>query len=195
MSFIRVRRPAEDNPAETAEIEGEIRDLLRKEFATARVTLPIATRLPPQPEGDHQRVGQASSLIQRVAGASVLEIEKLVAELQGLRDFVRSEADRVQREMTAYVRLSDAAMKSTKIIADSVSQWKQPTGGLELKADGNEPPSAQSDTMAAMEHGHATVDDAQGVGAGLSAAQQHTTPAEAEGAETEKAETEGACAS
>jgi len=54
----------------------------------------------------------------------VLEIEKLVAELQGLRDFLSSEADRVQRQITGYVHLSDAAMKSTRIIADSVSQWK-----------------------------------------------------------------------
>jgi len=159
MSFIRVRRPAEDYPKETAEVEGEIRDLLRKEFATARVMLPIATRLPPQPaEGDDQGVGQANSLVQRVAGASVLEIEKLVAELHGLRDFLRSEADRVQCAMTAYVHLSDAAMKSTRIIADSVSQWKQPAGGT-----------------------------------GLSAAQQHTPPAETEVTETEV--TEGTCAS
>jgi hypothetical protein len=155
MSFVRVRRPAEDGPAKMVEIDGEIRDLMRKEFATARMPLPIATRRPP--EGDDQGVGQANSLIQRVAGASVLEIEKLVAELHGLRDFLRSEADRVQRAMTACVHLSDAAMKSTKIIADSVSQWKQPAGG-----------------------------------AGLSAAQQHTTPAGTERAETEGTETERA---
>jgi hypothetical protein len=135
MSFIRVRRPAENGPAETVEIEGEIRDLLRKGFATARVPLPGTTLLPRQPaEGDDQGVGQGNSLIQRVAGASVLEIEKLVAELQGLRDFLHSKADRVQREMTAYVHLTDAAMKSTKIIADSVSQWKQPAGGTSLSA-------------------------------------------------------------
>ena len=133
MSFIRVRRPAEDSPALTTEVEGEIRGLVRKEFGSAR--LPMAAGLPtPAVEGDDQGVGQVNSLIQRVAGASVLEIERLTAELQGLRDFLRSEADRVQREMTGYVHLSDAAMKSTKIIADSVSQWKQPVGETGLSA-------------------------------------------------------------
>ena len=70
------------------------------------------------------------------------------------QSFLRREADCVKREMTGYVHLSDAARKSTKIIADSVSQWKQPAGGLESKADGNEPPPAQSGTMAAMGFGY-----------------------------------------
>ena len=135
MSFIRVKRPAEDGPAETVEIEGEIRDSLRKEFATARASLPIATHLPPQPAtDDDQGIGQPNSLIQRVAGASLLQIEKLVAELQGLRGFLHSEADRVQRQIAGFAHLSDAAMKSTKIIADSVSQWKQPAGGRDLSS-------------------------------------------------------------
>jgi len=34
------------------------------------------------------------------------------------------DSERVQREIAGYVQLSDAAMKSTKIIADSVAQWK-----------------------------------------------------------------------
>jgi hypothetical protein len=125
MSFIRASRPAEDSQAITAEVEGETRGLVRKEFVAARRPLPVAARLPLQAvEGDDREVGQVNSLIQRVAGASVLEIEKLVTELQGLRDFLSSEADRVQREMAGYAHLSDAAMKSTKVIADSVSQWK-----------------------------------------------------------------------
>jgi len=103
---------------------------VRKQFASARLPLPLAARLPlPVVEGEDREVGEVNSLIQRVAGASGLEIERLVVELQGLRDFLRSEADRVQREITGYVNLSDAAVKSTKIIADSVSQWKSAIEG------------------------------------------------------------------
>ena len=116
MNVIRANRPVEDGPGLAPEVEGEIRGLVRKEFAS--------TRRPQVLENTDQGVGQVNSLIQRVAGASVLEIEKLISELQGLRDFLRSEGDRVQREIAGYVHLSDAAMKSTKIIADSVAQWK-----------------------------------------------------------------------
>jgi hypothetical protein len=117
MNVIRASRPAEDAAASPNEVEGEIRGFVRKEFAAARRPLPIL-------ETGDQGAGQVNSLIQRVAGASVLEIEKLISELQGLRDFLRTEGDRVQREIAGYVHLSDAAMKSTKIIADSVAQWK-----------------------------------------------------------------------
>ena len=112
-----IRRHNEEALAPANEVEGEIRGFVRKEFAAVRRPLPVV-------ESGDQGVGQVNSLIQRVAGASVVEIEKLISELQGLRDFLRNEGDRVQREIAGYVHLSDAAMKSTKIIADSVAQWK-----------------------------------------------------------------------
>ena len=117
MNVIRASRPAEDGAASASEVEGEIRGFVRKEFASVRRPQPVV-------ESGESGAGQVNSLIQRVAGASVLEIEKLISELQGLRDFLRSEGDRVQREIAGYVHLSDAAMKSTRIIADSVAQWK-----------------------------------------------------------------------
>ena len=117
MNVIRASRPAEDAAVSANEVEGEIRGFVRKEFGSVR-------RPQPMVDSGDQGAGQVNSLIQRVAGASVLEIEKLISELQGLRDFLRSEGERVQREIAGYVQLSDAAMKSTKIIADSVAQWK-----------------------------------------------------------------------
>ena len=128
MTVIRASRPLEDNSALTAEVEAESHGLVGRQFESTR--LPLAARLQvPVVEDDDRGVGQVNSLVQRVAGASVLGIEKLVSELQGLRDLLRREADRVQREMTGSVHLSDAAMKSTTIIADSVSQWKSAVDG------------------------------------------------------------------
>jgi hypothetical protein len=150
-SIFRASRPPEDDPA--ADVEGENNDSVSKAFDAARRPLPVAGRLPlPVGEADDRAVGQVNPLVQRVAGASVLEIDKLLAELEGLRHFVRSKSDLVQREITGYVHLSDAAIKSTKIIADSVSSWK------------------------------VAKDDGRGGTGLTAAQQQETTPAEAEGA-------------
>jgi hypothetical protein len=128
MTVITASRPVEDDSAPTSEVEVESHGLVGRQFGPAR--LPTAARLKvPVVEGDDRGAGQVNSLVQRVAGASVLEIDKLVSELQGLRNFLRGEADRVQREMAGYVHLSDAAMKSTTIIADSMSQWKNAIDG------------------------------------------------------------------
>jgi hypothetical protein len=60
-----------------------------------------------------------------VAGASVQEIDGLIAELQTLRALLLEEAARVQRNLAEYAHLSQSAMQSTRIIAESLAQWKQ----------------------------------------------------------------------
>ena len=65
------------------------------------------------------------ALVQRVAGTSVQEIDGLIAELQTLRALLEEEAARVQRNLAEYAHLSQSAMQSTKIIAESLAQWKQ----------------------------------------------------------------------
>jgi hypothetical protein len=92
-----------------AEIEGEVRELFRRGLATAR------------PEsGGEAGMSNLSSLIQRVSGASVQEIEKLIGELQELRDYPMKEGQRVQREITEYAHMSQAAIKSTRVIAENL---------------------------------------------------------------------------
>ena len=41
-----------------------------------------------------------------------------------------AEGQRVQREISGYAQLSSAAMKSTRMIADNVNQWKRAADGL-----------------------------------------------------------------
>ena len=75
-------------------------------------------------------VNNVSSLIQRFAGTSLTEIENLISDLEALRDLLHDEGQRVQREISGYAQLSQAAMKSTSMIADTVSQWKRATDDI-----------------------------------------------------------------
>ena len=48
----------------------------------------------------------------------------MILELQGVRDMLRSQGERVGREIAGYASLSHAAMTSMKVIGDSLTQWK-----------------------------------------------------------------------
>jgi hypothetical protein len=118
------------NLAAVSEVEAGIRDFVRNDIAYLR--RPMATNaaeatLDPSAEAT---VNNVNSLIQRVAGTSLSEIENLISELEALRDLLHAEGQRVQREISGYAQLSTAAMKSTRMIADNVQQWKRTAEGL-----------------------------------------------------------------
>jgi hypothetical protein len=118
------------NLAAVSDVEEGIREFVRNDIAYLRrpvaVSAPEATLDP----GAEATVNNVNSLIHRVAGTSVSEIEKLIAELEAVRDLLHAEGQRVQREISGYAQLSQAAMKSTRMIADNVQQWKRAADGL-----------------------------------------------------------------
>ena len=124
----------EDDPnlAAVSEVEAGIRDFVRNDVAYLRRPTPsmIASAEPALEPSTEATVNNVNSLIQRVAGTSLSEIENLIAELEALRDLLHSEGQRVQREISGYAQLSQAAMKSTRMIADNVTQWKRAADGL-----------------------------------------------------------------
>jgi hypothetical protein len=126
----------DSNLAAVSEVEAGIRDFVRNDVAYLRRpatpgvvsgTPETATALEPSTEAT---VNNVNSLIQRVAGSSLAEIENLISELESLRDLLHAEGQRVQREISGYAQLSQAAMKSTRMIADNVTQWKRAADGL-----------------------------------------------------------------
>src|SRR3981189_1228043 len=128
----KVESPEVDsNLAAVSEVEAGIRDFVRNDVAYLRRPASMLssadTALEPSAEAT---VNNVNSLIQRVAGTSLSEIENLISELESLRDLLHSEGQRVQREISGYAQLSQAAMKSTRMIADNVSQWKRAADGL-----------------------------------------------------------------
>ena len=116
MTLMKSSEPAEIGKAGETQVEGEIREFVRRDVATLRR----------QPENESEMVASnIGTLLQRVAGTSVKEIDKLILELQTLREMLHTEGARVQREIVEYATLSQAAMQSTRIIAESLTHWKK----------------------------------------------------------------------
>ncbi|MBR0818508.1 hypothetical protein [Bradyrhizobium liaoningense] len=118
------------NLAAVTEVEAGIRDFVRNDIAYLRRPASAAADTPPLDPSAEATVTNVNSLIQRVAGTSLGEIENLISELESLRDLLHAEGQRVQREISGYAQLSQAAMKSTRMIADNVAQWKRAADGL-----------------------------------------------------------------
>jgi hypothetical protein len=105
-----------DGSETPSEFEGEIREFIRRDVAHLR--------RPQQQEASGEAVNSIHSLLDRVSGSSVTEIDGLITDLSNVREFLKAEGERVQREIASYAQLSQVAMTSVKIIAESMSQWK-----------------------------------------------------------------------
>jgi hypothetical protein len=118
--------------AAVSEVEAGIRDFVRNDIAYLRRPVSLTSPEPAatDPATNDAAVNNVNSLIQRVAGTSLSEIENLIGELESLRDVLHAEGQRVQREISSYAQLSQAAMKSTRMIAENVTQWKRTADGL-----------------------------------------------------------------
>jgi hypothetical protein len=68
--------------------------------------------------------GNLTSTIQRVSGASLTEIDRLIGELQSLRDYLLNEGQRIEREIAEYTRLNQGAMESTRLITERLLKWR-----------------------------------------------------------------------
>jgi hypothetical protein len=114
MKFFRTLESAElDRSARTAT---PTRELGRREPAPRQ----------PQPEQDRDIVEDSLGfLLRRVAGNSVETLDEVIVELKILRKTLQSEGARVEREVIEYATLTQAALQSTRIIAESLAHWRQ----------------------------------------------------------------------
>ena len=119
----------ETNLATVSEVEAGIRDFVRKDVAHLRRPASGGDSTEREPSAE-ATANNVNSLIQRIAGTSRSQVETLVSELESLRDLLHAEGQRVQREISGYSQLSQAAMKSTRMIADNIEQWKRTADDL-----------------------------------------------------------------
>jgi hypothetical protein len=63
-----------------------------------------------------------SALLRRVSGNSTREIDTLIGDLRDLREKLRSDGDRIHREIVDYAALSQQVTQLSKIISESVKR-------------------------------------------------------------------------
>jgi hypothetical protein len=64
-------------------------------------------------------------VIQRLGAPSIAQIERLIGELQETKNYLESEGERIQGEMVRYLKFTQLAAASVKIIFETVSEWRQ----------------------------------------------------------------------
>jgi hypothetical protein len=119
MAFIKPRESVE--LPTSPEVERERRESPRD----------VATVQSPQAESEVV-ADNIGALLKRVAGSSVQEIDRLIAELQTLRKLLQNEGARVQREIAEYANLSQSAMQTTNLIGESIAKLRNDTDAATL---------------------------------------------------------------
>lgn len=113
MNMMNNGRP---DDGEISLVDGDMRDFVRKELVPARIVR--------AEEGEAAETDRVNFMVDRAGRASVKEIERLIADLQRVRDYLLAEGERVQRSISKYFEASQSTMSSVKVIADSMTQWK-----------------------------------------------------------------------
>ena len=116
-------------------IESEIRAFVRQESSRQESSRQESsrqessrqesTRQQADREGDDGVGGHVPDLIQRVAGSSVTEIDRLIAELTQLRDHLQREGKRMETEIAAFAQTGQAAVSSIKEITQTLGRFKR----------------------------------------------------------------------
>jgi hypothetical protein len=118
MNITQPSKPADQSkPVGSVETKGYGREMTRIDAASG----------PEQQAEGGSEIGtdSANALLRQIAGTSLREIDRLIDELHALRDHLQEEGLRVQREIVKYAQLSQTAMKSTKVIAEGMTELRR----------------------------------------------------------------------
>jgi len=115
MTVVKSGALIEHDQAKAKEVEGVIREFVQRDGATPRQGGAIEGEV----GGDN-----ISLMLQRMAGASLQQIDRLISDLRIVRERLQSECVRVQGEIADYASLNQAAAQSTRIIGEGLAQWK-----------------------------------------------------------------------
>src|SRR5215831_8085636 len=95
------------------------------------ITALIRRDVPPSHHRDREPVadptsGHMNGLLQQVTGTSIEEIDRIILELQSVRDMLRGESDRLSNEVARYANLNSKTMTLMRSVADRLKLPKGP---------------------------------------------------------------------
>lgn len=102
--------------------EAEIHELVRRGIAQPQ------KRIEAESPGD-PITKNVNLLIGRTVSESFGQIDHLIGELQGVRNMLQREGERVNREVASYVSLNHAVRTAVKTIGETLTQWRSPGQG------------------------------------------------------------------
>ena len=128
---------AEGDLAAVSEVEAGIREFVRNDIAylrrpaVAAETAPLDANAADLPHLEIPRT-QLAALLTKAVGIKKEQAASRATKQTASQELQATivEGQRVQREISGYAQLSQAAMKSTRMIADNVTQWKRAADGL-----------------------------------------------------------------
>src|SRR5262245_34238334 len=98
------------------------------------MTALIRRDIPPSHHRDREPVanptaGQMNGLLQQVTGTSIEEIDRIILELQSVRNMLRGESERLSNEVARYANLNSITMTLMRSVADRLKLSKGPENG------------------------------------------------------------------
>jgi hypothetical protein len=70
-------------------------------------------------------VGNMDLVVQRLTGASMDEIDGVIHELEGMREMLRKEAERVSVDLAAFASVNQSSMSAMKIISKNLRNLRK----------------------------------------------------------------------
>jgi hypothetical protein len=122
MTYQRVVRTM----AKNQELNEEMRELIGENTKTSLLDQLGALnrdRASETPNIEAAVPSDVSTLLERMSGLSLAEMDKAIQELQRVRNFLRNERERLRLEIVEHLRLTQAAMGSAKSVSASVASF------------------------------------------------------------------------
>jgi hypothetical protein len=106
-------------------LDEKMRELIEESTSLSPTNEPSASqgRANATPDIEPVIPSDISTLLERMSGLSLAEMDRTIQELQKARNFLRNERERLRLEIVEHLRLTQAAMGSAKAVSASVASF------------------------------------------------------------------------